>query len=92
MSDINIDLGPQKSLKHLKPVIESYSKKKLFSLFLPDGPFYIAFVFNIGIKHGFPGINICWASWEVLKLEPERRGFQHRPRDPADVNVSEKHV
>ena len=22
----------------------------------------------------------------------ERRGFQHLPRDPADVNVSEKHV
>ena len=28
---------------------------------------------------------------EVLKLEPERQGFQHLPRGPADVNVSEKH-
>ena len=29
---------------------------------------------------------------KVLHPEPERRGFQHLLRDPADVNVSEKHV
>ena len=29
---------------------------------------------------------------EVLKHEPERRGFQPLPRCPADVNVSEKRV
>ena len=46
----------------------------------------------IGIKHDFLCINICWAPREVLKSEPERRGFQHLPRGPADVNVSEKHV
>ena len=27
-----------------------------------------------------------------MKPEPERRGLQHLPRGPADVNVSEKHV
>ena len=48
--------------------------------------------FNIGIKHDFLCINICWAPREVLKPEPERRGFQHLPRGPADVNVSEKPV
>ena len=37
-------------------------------------------------------INICWAKREVLKPQPERRGFQHLPRGPADVNVSKKHV
>ena len=37
-------------------------------------------------------INICLAPREVLKPEPERRAFQHSPRGPADVNVSEKHV
>ena len=37
---------------------------------------------------------ICRAPREVLKPESERRGFQyqHLPRDPADVNVSENHV
>ena len=29
---------------------------------------------------------------EVLKPVPERQGFQHLPRGPVDVNVSEKHV
>ena len=47
---------------------------------------------NIGIKHGFLCIYIRWAPREVLKPEPERRGFQPHPRGPADVNVSEKHV
>ena len=27
---------------------------------------------------------ICWAPREVLKLEPERREFQHLPRGPAE--------
>ena len=40
-------------------------------------------------KHDFLCINICWVPREVLKPEPERRGFQHLPRGPADVNVSE---
>ena len=42
---------------------------------------------NIGIKHAFLCINICWAPREVLKPEPEseRRGVQHLPRGPADV-------
>ena len=48
--------------------------------------------YNIGIKHDFLRINICWAPREALKPEPERRGFQHLSRGPADVNVPEKHV
>ena len=47
---------------------------------------------NIGIKHDFLCINICWALREVLKPEPERRVFQHLPPGLADVNVSEKYV
>ena len=46
----------------------------------------------IEIKHDFLCINVCWAPREMLKPEPERRGFQHLPWGPADVNVSEKHV
>ena len=29
--------------------------------------------FNIGIKHGFLCVNICWAPREMLKPEPESR-------------------
>ena len=47
---------------------------------------------NIGIKHVFLCINICWATRGMLKPESERRGFQPLPRCPADVNVSEKRV
>ena len=47
---------------------------------------------NIGIRHDFLCINISLTPREVLKPEPERRGFQDLPRRPAYVNVSEKHV
>ena len=40
---------------------------------------------NKGIKHGFSCINIRQVSWEVLKTEAEGRGFQHLPRDLANV-------
>ena len=62
----------------------------IFQYFLNLSPSYIAM--NIGIKHDFLCINICWAPREVLKPEPEKGGFQHLPRGPADVNVSERHV
>ena len=48
--------------------------------------------YNIGIKHGFLCINICWALREMLKPEPERRGFQPLPSGRAYVNASEKRV
>ena len=41
----------------------------------------------IGIKHGFSCINIRQVPWEVLKTEAEGRGFQHPPRDLANVNA-----
>ena len=56
---------------------------------------------NIGIKHGFSCINIRqapWevlkteAPWEVLKTEAEGRGFQHLPRDLANVNALKNNV
>ena len=47
---------------------------------------------NIGIKHGFSCINICQVPWEVLKTEAEGRGFQHLPRDLANVNALKNHV
>ena len=46
----------------------------------------------IEIKHGFSFINICQVQWEVLKTEAEGRGFQHLPRDLADVNALKNHV
>ena len=48
--------------------------------------------YNIGNKHGFLCINICWVLREMLKPEPEMRGFQPLPSGPADVNASEKRV
>ena len=47
---------------------------------------------NIGIKHVFPCINIRWVPREVLKTEGAARGFQHCPRNPANVNAQKKHV
>ena len=50
------------------------------------------FFLNIGIKHGFSCINVCQVPREVLKTEAEGRGFQHLPRDLANVNVLENNV
>ena len=49
-------------------------------------------IINIGIKHGFSYINIRQVPWEVLKTEAGGRGFQHLPRDLANVNASKNHV
>ena len=48
--------------------------------------------FNIGIKLDFPFINIRKAPREVLKTEGEARGFQHLPRDLANVNEWQNHI
>ena len=37
-------------------------------------------------------INIRQVPWEVLKTEAEGRGFQHLPRDLANVNALKNHV
>ena len=49
-------------------------------------------VVTIGIKHGFSCIIVCQVPREVLKTEAEGRGFQHLPRDLANVNVLENNV
>ena len=53
---------------------------------------YFYFSQNIGIKHGFSCINIHQVLWEVLKTEAEGHGFQHLPRDLANVNALINHV
>ena len=47
---------------------------------------------NIGIKHGFSCINIRQVPSEVLKTEARDLGFQHLPRDLANVNALKNHV
>ena len=42
---------------------------------------------KIGIKHGFSCINIRQGPRELLKTEAGGRGFQHLPRDLANVNA-----
>ena len=48
--------------------------------------------FIIGIKHVFSCINIRQVPREVLKTEAGCRGFQHLPRDLANVNALKSHV
>ena len=47
---------------------------------------------SIAIKHGFTCIKIRQVPWEVLITEAEGRGFQHLPRDLANVNALKNHV
>ena len=49
-------------------------------------------MFIIGIKHDFPFNNFRKVPKEVLKTEGEARGFQHLPRDLANVNEWQNHV
>ena len=48
--------------------------------------------FFMHFKHGFSCINIRQVPREVLKTEAEGRGFQHLPRDLANVNALKNHV
>ena len=48
--------------------------------------------YNIGIKHGFPCINVCQVPRVMLKTETKGRGFQHFPRDLVNVNTLEINV
>ena len=48
--------------------------------------------FIVGIKHDFSCINIRQVPWEMLKTDAEGRGFQHLPRDLANVNALKNHV
>ena len=43
-------------------------------------------------KHDFSCINILQVPWEVLKTKAEGRGFQHLPRNLANVNALKNHV
>ena len=55
-------------------------------------PFWLLCNSNIGIKQGFSCINIRQVPREVLKTAAEGRGFQHLPKDLANVNALRKHV
>ena len=47
---------------------------------------------NIGIKHGFHALTFARSRGRCLKPEAEGRGFQHLPRDLANVNAFKNHV
>ena len=49
-------------------------------------------IIAIGIKHGFPCINVCQVPREMLKTEALRRGFQHLSRDLTNVDLLENSV
>ena len=68
-----------------------WSLNKIFtSLGQPSSTHSI--VLNIGIKQGFPCINVCQVPREMLKTEAEGRGSQQLPRDLANVNALENNV
>ena len=86
----------EKSLSGLIRRVIQLPSSAIFFLFLllnvfSDG-YQIFASFNIGIKHGFPCINVCQVPREMLKTEAVGLGFQHLPRDRANVNVLENHV
>ena len=59
----------------------------------PGSAWHISiYLYNIEIKPGFSYINIRQVPWEVLKTEAGGRGFQHLPRDLANVNALTNHV
>ena len=47
---------------------------------------------NIEIKPGFSCINVCYVPRKMLKTSACGLGFQHLPRDVANVNVLENNV
>ena len=47
---------------------------------------------SIGIKQGFSCINIRQVPREVLKTEAGGRGFQHLPKNLANVSALKNHV
>ena len=49
-------------------------------------------LFIIGNKHGFSCINIRQVPREVLKTEAGGRGFQHLPKDLANVRALKNNV
>ena len=66
-----------------------YAHRFMCSWVLKDTEFALSDIQQnliIGIKHDFPFINIRKVPREVLKTEGEARGFQHLPRDLANVN------
>ena len=67
-------------------------KWKLPELFIWKFSFFGGKILNIWIKHGFSCINIHQVPWKVLKTEAGGRGFQHLPRDLANVNALKNHV
>ena len=68
-------------------------KKTIVSWLSACALLYLMPFYNIGIKHDFPFINIRKVPREVLKTEGGcALGFQHLPRDLANVNEWQNYV
>ena len=78
-------------LKVLSRVLALKNSTVTFIYFATAADNIVIFLF-LGIKHGFSCINIPQVPWEVLKTEAEGRGFQHLPKDLANVNALKKLV
>ena len=52
----------------------------------------LGIIIIIGFKHGFSCTNIRQVPREVLKTKAKGGGFQHLPRDLANINALKNHV
>ena len=82
---INLDGAVNRGHKQTDVIIMDFAKAF-------DKVIHRRLLYNIGIKHGFSCINIRQVPWEVLKTEAEGCGFQHLPRDLANVNALKNHA
>ena len=79
------------AMKH-RPLIIALCDIQDVELIIENAPKFRGKGFGIGIKRDFPFINIRKVPREVLKTESEAGGFQHLPRDLANVNEWQNHV
>ena len=85
------------NLRLVFKVFEMYNHKDIWAETWGNLHFDIIFWVHlrslyIGIKHGFSCINIRQVPREVLKTKAGGSGFQHLPRDLANVNALKNHV
>ena len=62
-------------------------RNKIVQEITPNVANIFIFYAIIAIEHGFQCINIRQVPWEVLKTAAFGLGFQHLPRDLANVNA-----
>ena len=87
---LDIELLKKKLVRKRTRFISDVQPPSVYKCHILNGPINNYRLLNIGIKHGFPCINVCQVLREMLKTEAEGRGFQQLPRNLANVNALKK--